>query len=230
MDRRKHMPKRIASLLFAFWVLVAPRAFADTIVSVTGTGVANYTLGGDQDEALEASWTTFAGYSNVSIMAEVGSASASSTITAYLTTAIGPTDTAADQIASLTFAPATDNEVDTLFSGLSLGPDTTYYLVLIGGDSDSTESAWWGTDAVTGATVDNGVTFGGDDFAAIGVDLGVNNTNPPASAFNSLPGLGLLFQVTGDAESTPEPDSFSLVLTGGLAGLWLWKHRRQRQV
>lgn len=228
MDRRNGKSRLLGSLLlwlgavFAF----APAAFAGTIVSVTGSGEANFALGGnDQDEVLEASWTTLGTYFNVSVTVDVGANDSSSpSLSAYLTTAIGPTETAADQIAGIMLDPSAENETDTLFSGLTLGPGT-YYLVLSGGASDSTESVWWGTDSGTAATTGNGVAFGGDGFAAIGVGLGVNGNYPPASDFNSAPGLGLLFQVTGDA--TPEPGSLSLILIGAPAGLWLWKRRRR---
>jgi hypothetical protein len=227
MNRRNRTSGMMGSLLSGFGIALvfASGAFAGTIVSVTGAGGANFTLGGsDQDEVLAASWTTLGTYFDVSITADVGANDSTvPSISAYLTTGIGPTETDADQIAGITFNPSTDNEIDTLFSGLNLGPGT-YYLVLIGGDLDTTESVWWGTDAGTAATTGAGVTFGGDGFAAIGVGLGVNNTYPPASDFNSAPGLGLLFQVTGDA--APEPGSFTLAPIGGLAGLWLWKRRR----
>jgi hypothetical protein len=227
MDRRNGKSRLLGSLLLGFAAVLslASGAFAGTIVSVTGTGDANFTLGGsDQDEVLESSWTTLGTYFDVSIAADVGANDSSSpSISAYLTTGIGPTETGADLIQGITFDPSTDNEIDTLFSGLTLGPGT-YYLVLIGGDLDSTESVWWGTDAGTAATTGAGVTFGGDGFAANGVGLGVNGTYPPASDFNSAPGMGLLFQVTGD--TAPEPGSFSLILIGGPAGLWLWRRRR----
>lgn len=227
-DRRNGKSRLLGSLLLGFGAVFAfaPGAFAGTIVSVTGTGEANFTLGGsDQDEVLETSWTTLGTYYNVSIAADVGANDSSNpSVSAYLTTAIGPTETAADLIQGITFDPTAENEMDTLFSGLTLGPGT-YYLVLSGGASDSTESVWWGTDAGNAANTANGVTFGGDGYAAIGVGLGVNGNYPPASDFNSVQGLGLLFDVTGD--TTPEPSSFSLILIGGAAaGLWRWKRRR----
>jgi hypothetical protein len=231
MDRRNGKFRILGSLLLGFGAVIAfaPGAFAGTIVSVTGTGTgeANFALGGsDQDEVLEASWTILGTYFNVSIAVDVGANDSSSpSLSAYLTTAIGPTETAADEIAGIMLDPAAENETDTLFSGLTLGPGT-YYLVLTGGASDSTESVWWGTDTPTAATTGDGVTFGGDAFAAMGMGLGVNGNYPPASDFNNAPGLGLLFDVTGDA--TPEPSSFSLILIGGPAGFWLWKRRRSR--
>jgi len=217
------MYRLIGSLLLGLGVILAFPAgvFADLIISVAGTGEANFTLGGDQDQVEEASWTQLDGYSNVSIAAQVGRASEGPSITAYLTSAIGPAETADDLIAIDTFAPSTNNEFDTIFSGLSLGPGT-YYLVLSGGDSDSSQSAWWGTDNGTRATTDTGVTFNGDGYAFSGD--GLNDSNPPASTFSSSTRAGLLFQVTGEAEAaSPEPDSLRLILIGGLGGLWLRK-------
>jgi hypothetical protein len=222
------MYRLIGSFLLGLCVDLAfpSGVLADTIISVSGTGEANFTLGGDQDQVEEASWTTLSGYSNVSIAAEVGRASEGPSITAYLTSDIGPAETADDLIAIETFAPSTDNEFDTIFSGLNLGPGT-YYLVLSGGDSDSSQSAWWGTDHGSSATTDTGVTFDGDGYAFSGD--GLNATNPPASLFNNSTRAGLLFQVTGDPEAaSPEPGSLRLILIGGLGGLWMRKRLRDR--
>jgi hypothetical protein len=143
MNRRNRKSTSMGSLLSGFGAVLmfASGAFAGTIVSVTGTAAANFTLGGsDQDEVLEASWTTLGSYFNVSIAADLGANdSLSPSISAYLTTGIGPTETDADEIAGITFDPATDNEIDNLFSGLTLGPGT-YNLVLIGGNLDTTQS------------------------------------------------------------------------------------------
>jgi hypothetical protein len=214
------MSRFTVSLLFRFAAVLAlaSGAFADTIVSVTGTANSGYPLGEQNGYIFEASWTTATAYSNVSIAAEVGNYGAEA-FDAYLTTTVGPTETAADQIASLPdFSPATENEVDTLFSGLDLPPGT-YYLVLADNDPNLFD-VWLGNPGATPATA-AGVTFDGDGYAT-----NLPDTNPLTSTFTVQQDLGLFFQVTGDASSLPEPGSLSLNLIGGFGGLWLWKHRR----
>jgi hypothetical protein len=218
--------KALVSVALLSCVAFAPAVLADTIISSTGTGLYGFSLGGSGDQVLYASWTTLGAYSNVDIAAEVGSSGASSsTIYAYLTTVVGPSETGADVVASTTITPSSETEMDTIFTGLNLGAGA-YYLVLTGGDSDSTFAAWEGTGAATVATTGAGVTFSGDGGADAGE--GTNNSNPPASTFtNTSADAGLLFQVTGDAVSpVPEPDSISFMLTAGLAGFWLYRRRR----
>jgi hypothetical protein len=230
------MSSRIPSSLFLFGLALAltPATFADSIVSSNGIAEAEVELGGSfSSQILEVSWTASSAYSNVSIAAEVGLDGQSSPISAWLTTAIGPTETAADQIASASFSPVTGDEVDTIFSGLNLAPGT-YYLVLTGGFTGLADS-WWSTIGPATTATAAGVTFGGDG-AANSLSMGAPNyTSPAASAFVSNNGLGLLFQVTGSVVSAesgesglsvaPEPGSLSLTLAGCLGALWLWKRK-----
>ena len=92
--------------------------------------------GGDGNRVFAASWTQAGTFNGVSITAGVfGVPNAGVTATAWLTTAIGPGATIADQIAT---APITSS---TIFSGLTLGPQT-YYLVLLF-NSGTNVAGWW---------------------------------------------------------------------------------------
>ncbi len=111
-------------------------AFADTIYSATNAPTdapIPLCLGGDCfSQILMASWTSSVAFDNVSIFAELGADNSSASLTAFLTNAVGPGTTAANQIASVTLTPPfLDSPGVLLFSGLNLGPGT-YYLVLTG--------------------------------------------------------------------------------------------------
>jgi hypothetical protein len=209
------MPRATLSLVFGT-LLFAHGALAGTIVSVDGPDTSNVSVDNPIDQILAVGWTSSSDYSDVSIAAEVGNYSDFSTITAFLTTAVGPGETDADQIATYTFSPGAGPELDTLFSGLDLSAGT-YYLVLAGQFSQ-----WWGAGSADAATLtaDTGVTFLGDSYTNSTL-----NANLPASAFMPTDS-GLLFQVTdgaSDMSSTPEPAS-GLLLTAGFA-LLLFRKR-----
>jgi hypothetical protein len=211
------------SAVFAMILLSAGLASAGTIVSVAGTPGTGYFLGGSgPDQVLVSSWTQTGSYMNVSISAELGNSSnygnsGGDAISVYLTNQIGPGTTVANQIASTSVSPATVDETDTLFTGLSLGAGT-YYLVL-GAPGQFAE--WYGTGSPT-VTTDSGVTGNFDSFA----DKPSNTPNdsfPPASNFDSNPAdnnNNLLMTVTGNAVSAaPEP---STIVLAGLAGAFLF--------
>jgi hypothetical protein len=218
-----------ASFLSVFGVLLVftSGAFANTIYSVTGPGYTtggSASIGGGDNDVLETSWTTLGAYSDVSVAAEVGCYQcAGLTITAYLTTVIGPSATVADQIASYTYITGEGPEIDTLFASLTLGSGT-YYLTLSAPSGGL--GYWLGAGSPT-VTTDTGVTANGN---GAGGGEGTLIYPPSSGFFLSLPltsPQAFLVQVTGDAVSaaTPEPGSIGL-LTGGLAGLWLLKRRR----
>jgi hypothetical protein len=209
-------------LLFAGLAL-APPAFSGTVFSQSGTATNDFVIGSNVEQIFEAGWSTLGSFSNVSISAEVSDfGDPASVITAYLTTAIGPTETTEDQIATFTFSPATNDEVDTLFSGLNLGPGS-YYLVLASGSTAI--SGWWGARSPT-TTTGSGVTFNGDGFAN-NVDSGSPDpANPPASTF--VFDLGLLVDVTGDPVTVPEPASLALMLPAAIAAICLGKRLSSR--
>jgi hypothetical protein len=236
--------------VFVSLLALAPAsAFSDTIISVVLTAPpASADVDGrgiDPVSFAAASWTTTSAYSNVSIAAEVECVVCGipSTITAYLTTAIGPSETVADQIATYTDTVSTGvgvpPELDTLFSGLTLGAGT-YYLVLANGTADTevpnpdpsgNVDFWYGNigpgEAISTAT---GVAYNGDKVTDWPFGC-CNSSNPPANTFSNFGDLGLNFQVTGDPGSgsppppVPEPSSISLLLIGMAGGLYLLRRQ-----
>jgi len=215
-----------------FLLALAPAtAFSDTIIiSETPDGTTSNAPEVSIFQYAAASWTTTSTYSNVAISAEVFCFPApgcvgESIVNAYLTTAIGPSETLGDQIATYTDTTAgAVPEMDTLFSGLTLGPGT-YYLVL--GNGNIGVDYWFGPDGSGGGgttiTTDSGVTFNGDYFSRYGFNT-LNASNPPASSYSDFGDWGLNFQVTGDS-TIPEPSSISLVLIGMASGLYLLRRR-----
>lgn len=203
-------------LSFALSMVLVTAGFASagTIYSVGGTADTPFTIGGAGiDQMLVSSWTESGPYANVSISAELFNGNGAP-ISVYLTNSVGPGTTVANEIATTTVSPATSDETDTLFSGLSLGSGT-YYLILAA-PGVSTYAGWYGTNSAT-FTEDTGVTGSADTFVS-DQSGSPNDALPPASTF-TLGGTNLLFTVTGDAGSpTPEPSSFILV---GLAGTFL---------
>jgi len=250
--------RRIRLYICALGVLLglAPAsAFSDTVFSQTSIGTPGDSGGIYPSQFLATSWTATGSYSNVSISAEVGDyicaitncgITYTSTIDAYLTTAIGPSraisnapftgpqETVADQIAvgTVTVGPSAGPEWDTLFSGLSLAPGT-YFLVLANGTGSD---YWFGTNGQGGAittTTGTGVTFDGE-YASGSIFGAINGSNPPDSDWSgpSVGDFGLSFQVTGDPSSgsgsgspVPEPSSISLLLAGMAGGLYLLRRQ-----
>lgn len=222
-------------------------AYGDTIIiSETSSGtplssaaIENFPVGATNDVQFEAAGFTTAGaYTNVSVSVIVGcvycSELESVSISAYLTTAIGPTETIADQIATSTIAVPGGQFVDAAFSGLSLGPGT-YYLTLAVPTPQTNIAYWFGSQNGTTITTDSGVTFDGDNFADYffpGILDSIDQANPPASSFTFFGqpvDAGLSFDVSGERASlTPEPSSL-LLLASGLAGLaGMVKHKLRR--
>ena len=133
--------------------------------------------------------------------------------TAYLTTAIGPGTTAAQEIANTTF-----HFVGGLvFTGLSLGPGD-YYLTIARTAQQAADSGpleimfgWggWETISVSAAP---GVTHFSDYYSNPG------GAYPPGSDFGVLSG-GFGYEITEAGSGTvPEPSSIFL-LTGGILAL-----------
>jgi hypothetical protein len=217
---RSGLPFLIAGV--AVVLALAPSAFATTIYSVTGPPAGTGELGGSFEVVIEVGWTAASAYTNVSISAQVGGLPPDS-ITAYLTTAIGATATSATEVTTpFTFSPATDDESDTLFSGLSL-PAGTYFLVLYG--SFTGTQGWVSTTSPTVMT-DTRVNANPAHVASEG-NGSPDNVYPPGSTFATIIENNLIFTVTGS--SVPEPSSMVLALSG-LAGLLIARYKKRSAV
>jgi hypothetical protein len=172
---------------------VGPQAV--TVISVTGSNQFNSNLN-DADGAIPqimgAAWSSTTGYSDVTISAELGAAYASVpfTVSAYLTTAVGPGTTSSSEIASVDLSvspPAFTPTSVTVFSNLALPPGT-YYLTLA---SRGSNPIWFG-DFSPVATTAEGVSL---------VDEYMNASAPvsgyiPAMSTSSVSG-GRRFRVGG---------------------------------
>jgi hypothetical protein len=190
-------------------LLTAASLQAGVIASVTGpenSGIGN--------RVFATSWTQTSNFSDVTITADVfGVPQAGVTATAWLTTAIGPTATIANQIAT---APITSN---TIFSGLTLAPQT-YFLVLLF-NSGGNAAGWWATNSPT-LTTAPGVTIGASylgtflDFPSFG----------PSETMSATTDFRFLFSVS-NTSSVPEPSSFLLFATA-LSILAVFPCRRTR--
>jgi len=209
-----------AALLFAVLFLLSVPLGASTIISTDGQGDVGYGLLAGA-YALESGWSQTGTYTAVTITAEIvpGSTGSGTSGTADLMTQIGPGTTVADQIATAPFSVTGtfgSPSLETLFTGLTLGPGN-YYLVLYSG----TDIAGWG---ITGGTT---------PVTAPGVSLISHGTTypdspavyPPASSnFPSTTGFTneLEFTVTGlpSTSAVPEPGAGALaLLCTGLLGL-----------
>lgn len=166
---------------------------AGPIISTDGQGNSSYgILAGLY--AHEAGWSQTSGYTNVTITAEIDPGTGSGTSgTAYLMSQIGPGTTTAQQIATASFSAtgaAFTPVLNTLFTGLTLGPGN-YYLVL----SSASGLGWAETNGTSPVT-------------AAGVSLISNASNygnplqtyAPASNFSSND-PELEFTATGTASS-----------------------------
>ena len=198
-------------------ILMMPSsALATTVYSISGITQDGFEVGGSVDVILAESWSETTSFSGVDITAILGDYLGSGTITAYLTTQIGAGATSAEQVAKANITPATSDETDTLFTGLSLGPGT-YYLVL----SSPNEATWWGS--TTSSTIRAaGVTAGMPLFAATGSGS-PDNTYAPGSTFVSDTGVAEFFTVSSNP--TPEPSTFYLLATGLGAAVWLRRRK-----
>jgi hypothetical protein len=207
----------------ALGVILAVPAIAGTIVS-TDTGSGGGWAAGDV--AAAAGWSQTSMYSNVTITAEVDPGSSAGDIgTAFLMTKIGPGTTVADQIATTNFTAtgtAGTYMLDTLFTGLTLGPGS-YYLVL--------ESANYSTNGGMGWELDSGTPVTGSGVTLLFANA---NTFPattpgsyvPAMNFSGSIGGTWDFSVTSEAGSaSPEPGSFFMLATGA-AALFLVRRKR----
>lgn len=171
------------------------------------------------------SFTTTSTFTNLSIEAKLSSGNFqdNGAGTVYLMTSVGTGTTVADEIARLSLSnvpyATSSTSFSTLFSGLTLAPDT-YYVVAA-------------ADAGAGGLGWIEAAFGFTEFAASGVTIGSDMAGlstmaayPPATADLFSRALGLMFRVTADpVNGIPEPASVALL---GLAIATLTASKRRR--
>ncbi len=166
-----------------------------------------------------ASWTSAAAYSNVTVAGELGAQGPSPLISAYLTNAIGPGTTVANQIGHVvSVAPSPGPTLFTLFTGLSLAAGT-YYLVISGPDNDI--ALWFPTPGAPTISKAPGVVL--NDYGFANDNLGaIDPVYTPASVFQRA-ALNAKFTVTGTL--IPEPSTGLLAATVAVLSLRLRPRR-----
>jgi uncharacterized repeat protein (TIGR01451 family) len=175
---------------------LAASAGLTTIVDTTGgSSTLSPYIGGTngdltQGEIVGMTWTQTSSYANVNIAVSVRSIDPNHpNVTAYLTTAVGPSATAADVVATATVAAPPNTApiypLVTFFSGLSL-PAGTYYLILAG-DPNAVQGVQNVSDGNATPVLDSGVSLSvtADQFAAEpSSQLGsINASFVPGSSF-----------------------------------------------
>ena len=190
-------------------------------------------LGGTVEEITADGWTDSHAESNVSVSIVDGASASGVSVTAWLMNQIGPGTTVANQIATVTFDPASSEETDVLFSGLNLAAGT-YYLVVTGDSSG--KATWWGNNSsdtlVEGPSVSNG--FEGVVNVITGNSHGTPDPSfaPGSTFFNDtseITGFGESILVSSVPSTTPEPGTLAM-LAGGAALLGLGLRRRRQAI
>jgi hypothetical protein len=160
----------------------------------------------------EAGWSQTGTFDDVTITAEIDPGTGSGlTGTAYLMSSIGPGTTTIDQIDTATFTAsgaAFTAQLNTLFTGLTLGPGN-YYLVL----SSPGGLGWEGNDPGITPVTGPGVTF----LSAESTSPNSPAVYPPAGDFSSTLGNIPEFTVTA-VSSVPEPSGIAF-LCAAMLGL-----------
>ena len=200
-------------------MLVAAALPASAATVITRSGAPTFFDGGFAKTSFYSSWTQSAGnaYIAVTVAAEICSIGGvtTGTATAFLTNAIGPGTTVANQIAtapvSVTGATAcgTSSALTTIFTGLSL-PAGTYYLVF----SNMNANFGWTQNIVAPTeTLGTGVTSNVDAF-----ETGGPGPYPPADVYTAYNIAGatknFLFSVTGTLFVPPPPPPPTPTATG----------------
>jgi PEP-CTERM motif len=132
--------------LFCALACLATSASAQTTIYSTLGPNTGYSVFNPQ-QVFEAGWSQSSTFSDMSIAAKLDGGGGTVTGTAYLTTRIGPGTTVADEVARYDYtvtSPQFQPELKTLFSGLTLGPDS-YYLVISG---SGTLAGWETTGSI----------------------------------------------------------------------------------
>lgn len=207
--------------------LVLP-ATAGTMIEISDLGGTlpllddrSFPVGTSKQEAEVMGWSQSIAYTDVRISAFVGDTRTGSSVTAYLTSAIGPGAGSPIATSTVSITQTTGLPASTeLFSGLTLEPGS-YFLTLYNFDlSSSAEPSWY-----RGASVSfgPGITPNGEFYANNHGDGTVDPVNPWRSTFKTSPLYDSAFIVTGTV--VPEPSTVALVglgLLGMLASLRRW--------
>jgi len=195
---------------FISLLLIVPVASAATIVSEGSSSQGVFS------GIFAWGWNQSGSWSNVAVSAELASNTTGSTVTAFLTTQIGPGTTVANQIATQVVGVNSGVGNYGLFSGLSLGSGS-YFITLL---FSSSLTGPLGGGTVIGPTVGPGVTYLGLST------LGAAAYAPAGAASSSS--IALRFNVTGDqaAAGVPEPASIGLLATGIALIGGLYRRRR----
>ncbi len=227
-----HFCARIAVLAF----LLAGLAQADTILS--NITASNFPILMTANSAQEIGWHQDDYRANLSVTVSLRSFTvgpALQSVNAFLTDAIGPGTTAADQIASTLLPlpsilfPATKF---TLFSGLNLAPGN-YYLTLAG--TAPMGPGWVVSDSSDAVVAAPGVSFLGEGGSTNPtVANGLADYRPASTFFDIVPssspafyGLTLQLDQASPLVGAPEPAELGLI---GI-GLWLlslWTRRKPK--
>jgi len=200
---------------------------AGVIIDISPNAGSSFRVGGVYSQVETISWTQTGTYTGVTISALVGSVDGSSeTVNAYLTDAIGPSAGSPIATASVTvpsFATIGGITEATLFSGLTLGPDS-YYLTLFNPDTTGRVNIQWALGSST--TFGNGVSGNSEYYANTNPNIGSPNTASPwQSVFLTSALYSDGFTVAGTA--TPEPSTFAL-FGAGLLGVGAAARRWRR--
>lgn len=198
--------------LIAFVAATAP-AHATVLLDVDGTTDKPITF--DTNQAVAVSFNLGAGFSNVSISANIICGSCA--FTAYLMAAnLGPTAAVADLVQAATFTGVPLG--GTLFSGLNLVADDYFFIIA---NTGAPSIIWVGGASPTVSSLASVTHL--DDWASLDSTT-FDQTFPPNSVFDVILNQGARFYtVSADAtnpdpgNSVPEPSSIGLLLLG--AGL-----------
>ena len=181
----------------------------------------SFAVGTSKQQVEVMGWSQSVAYSDVRISAFLGDTRAGSTVTAYLTSAIGPIAGSPIAISTVSIAQTSGLPSGTeLFAGLTLAPGS-YFLTLYNFDqSSATDPVWY-----RGASVSfgPGITPNGEFYANNHGDGIIDSGNPWRSTFKTSSLYDSAFVVTGTV--VPEPSTVAL-MGFGVVGLLTWVRRR----